>query len=580
MPNLLDRLFGNSGWIQGGLTGTWNNLQNYYGQGMEWARAAGLPVFNQAPTGMNQANQFLYGTPEGYPGALTDVEDQLRQYGNFQSMAPAFYQNALGPQGMGFVNTLGNQGLNAYNMSNLPAYYMNTGGQTDSSRQLYEEALRTAYGMGSQAGTLGDVGQSLLGGRGQSAYTQNLQDVASRMLSGQMVDPALQSGLGYSNAILGGGGATPNTYGLSNYGANMLNTGGLTPTGQVGEAAALQFLMSGGQTPLTNQLQNSAMQLVGRDVVPYRGSLVSQAVDQAGDAARRASEAAYRKILAYGGDLSVQNGMRNQAMLANANDIAAQQSAAIRDAQAKEIAAELQQQQLASNYGLQAAQQQQQNLGTSGNILGNLENLAVSRLNLGTGAIQGAEQLQNQRLLQALGILPNLANVQAQNTSLYGNLGLAAGQQEQAGMNLGGNLLNNYLASRQAGLNTGANIAGLENSMFNTAGGLYGNLLNTGGGLTNQAMSGLLSGYNTGLNQASGLYGNYFSGFQPRNTAANTIAGLYGTNLSGLSTLAGQGMNLAQTSAGAQPGLWGGQMTNGIFPSMVGAAANMAKLGD
>lgn len=576
MASVGQTLFGNQGWIQGALTNTFNNLQNAYGQGFGWAQGAGTPVSNMAPTGLQQGSQFLYGTPEGYPGVLTNIEDQLRQYGNLGSLVPYFQQSAISGQGQDIINQLQNQGIDVSRLADYANYYMGQGGQTDASRQVYDRAMDIGLGQGAQMGSMGDTGMSLLGGRGQTAYTQNLQDVASQYLANLGQNAGLAGGQNAALNMLSGGGATGGTRTLGNFGSNLLNTGtGLTAAGQAGEQAALRGLQTGGATDLLSQLQKFAGQNVNESVVPT--GLTSQAVDAAGAQALKMGEAAYRKALARGGGPGaiVASGQQNQAAAEFENEIMQAQAQAIREAQANTINAKLQQQQLAASYGLNAANQQQQNLATSGNLLIGLENMATGRLGLGTNALTSSEELQNQQLLAALQNLPAYTNTQANAANIYGNLGLGAAGQETSNMALGGNLLNQYNQNRLSGLGLGQTTAGMENQMFVNSGNLSNSLYGTGGQLSNLGLQGLLSGSQIGNQQATNMFGAYNNMANTRLGGANTAAGLYGTNMSGLTNLSGQGMGLAGTALSGQSGLWGGQQSQGMLPGLINAGANM-----
>ena len=356
--------------------------------------------------------------------------------------------------------------------------------------------------------------------------------------------------------------------GLSGLYGGALGTAGLTEAGGMAELTGLQDLQEGGRTDLSQALGGRGMDLANREALlpieqVYQIAREDAARNTEGAFKRAQRQAAARK--GTSGAVVAAGGAEGDPMSEWADLASRSVSDAGRQALITQQGLQLNQQGQGLGAAGNAGQLENARYGAAGDLVRGMEGNATQRYQadagiaggalsnalgyagLGSQTALGGQEQETQRFLQALVLLPTLSNAAAGQMSAYGNLGLGAGQLEDARRRTslsGGELLNrsqtdagNYaLGSGQLGM-------GLENSYQKAGDTLFDQYLKGGTfgmGLNQQE----LAAFQQLFNNTQGFNRDNFSNTQ--------------TGVNNLYNLGGQGLQYALGGIGAgsnyQPG--------------------------
>lgn len=415
------------------------------------------------------------------------------------------------------------------------------GGWTQPRADSQDRFMDMLLGRGAEAGTLGDVGTSLLGQRGQTAHTQGLQDRATDAVAAGGMNDQLQQAWASLSSILGPEGATETlsalqsggrglfdrqgmnaqnialyNRGLAGLSGGALGTAGLTKAGGAAELQGLLDIQEGGETALTQALAGRGMNLANREALLSPEEALNIAREEAARNAEGAFKRAQRQALARkGGSASVvaAGGAEEDPMTEWADLASRAVSDAGRQALLGQQGLQLQQQGQGAQMASQAGGLANSRYGAAGDLVRGMEGNATQRYNteagvagaalnnalgyagLGSQTALGAQEQETRRFLTALGILPDISNSATHRLSTFGQLGLGAGSLENNRMGTGIGALNSFQQGRQAGgqlmnnaigdqgqyaLGLGNLGMGLENSYQQSGNNLFGQLLQGG----------------------------------------------------------------------------------------------------
>jgi len=401
--------------------------------------------------------------------------------------------------------------------ADLAGQVFSGGGWSQPRQDTQDRFMEMLMGQG-YSNSLGDVGSSLLSGRGQTALSQSLQDRGMDAMNRGGMNDQLQSAWANSGALLDPQGSTATLDALKAGGLDLFNARGMT-----GENSALA---------------NRGLDLANREALLPMDQVYNIAREDASRSAEGAFKRAQRQAHARkGGSASVvaAGGAENDAMSEWSDAASRSVSDAGRQA-------------LLGQQGLQL-QQMGQGAGMASNALQN----SLGYAGLGANAAGTGQEQESRRFLEALGLLPQISNAANSQLNTYGQLALGGGQLENARMGTGSEALGRY-NSLQLGS------GGLMNESLNNQGQYAlgaGNLQNAFGNSYQNAGNSAFDNYlrsgafGAGLNQNQmGAYQNLFQNTQGFNRDAITGAGNAAQNLM---TLGGQGLAYAQAGLTSAP---------------------------
>lgn len=482
------------------------------------------------------------------------------------------------------------------------------GGWSPEGRSIFNQGDQMATGQNDPMRALTNIGQNFLNTGGRTGFNQQVQDRAGETLdAGGMTDVlrrAFEGALGiagdggktdYSQAgiqqllnMLKNGGETAGTRKLDDAGTNALtgNLGvaGLTTTGAAGELAALQGIQAGGSTALTKALQLKAREILAQDPTLTLEQAVSMARDAAATAAGQQGKTLRARALARGGGPGgvVASGSQNDAMADFADQMMQAEAGAGRDALMKQQGVLGEEQKLGASLGLGAGDLEKDILGTYSSLLGGLEGVAANRFStggdllgkgtalatdraqVGSSGIASLGSLETQRLLQALGLLPQIQGAATSNAGTMGGLGMAGDTSQINRVNSGTNMLSEWLRSAIGGSNISNNALNSAQNFGLGAGNLSSGAANNLGSL------GLGTG-NLGQNRFNNLFGAVNAGINTQGNALNTgIRGQSDLSTNPLLQLGGQTAGLVNTFGNNASQLPGMQGTNTSWNALAG----------
>lgn len=503
--------------------------------------AAGLS--GQIPGLMEQyGGSYNNDQISGASGGLAELLGGANSIFGDRGWTPQNY--ALFDQGQGFA-TGQNDPMRAF--SNLGQDMLNSGGGTDLNRGYQDRALDSV-----NAGGLTDILRSVLGG------AQGIQ-AQGGATSGS------QTGIQQALQMLMGGGVTSGTQALDAAGQNALagnlGVGGLTNTGAVGELAALKGIQGGGATATSQALQQKALEILKTNPTMSLEDAVSAARDAAATAAAQQGESVRARALARGGGPGsiVASGSQNQGMADFADQALRAESAAGNDARAKQQNVLMDYLKTGGSMGAASGDLERGTLGTYADLLKGLEGVAASRFstggdllgkgtalatdraNTGFSGLGNLENLQTNRLLEALKLQTGAQGAATSNAGTLGQLGLGASSDQTNRMNLGGNFLTNWLNTALKG----SELSGAANTSAQNYGLGAGQL--AGNAATNLGQLGIGAG-GLGQQQFNNIFGAMNQGItQQGNALTNAMSGQQNLSLNPLLQLGQQAGNLMNT---------------------------------
>lgn len=494
-----------------------NRLDSSYNYGRDVWQNVGLPtamasILNSSGT----ANSIL--TDPGQLGGdlgflLRDmITNQSSTFSptNIMSQWGRPYENTRMGQYTGDMYNLANpDGSGLSNTRNLAEQVFAGGGWTPARQSFLDNIGSLLSGQNSQMGPQSDVGNEILGNRGNTQFSGGNMDMANQTLRQGGQTDWLNGLIQNLGGIAQSGGATQYTRGGQDFAGSLLSSDGRTPFSGAGAAAGLQGVLGGGGSAVNNTLADRGLELFDREPLMSPQQAASFAFDTAGTQARNAFRGNMQRAQARGGGPGsvVAAGQANEGMGEFADQISQAQSGAMREALLKQQELGLQQQGLGATALGSAGGQQNQRLGTYADLLSAMEGRSTDRLNLGMSGLGTLGGLENQRLLGALGMVPDAQNSANQRAQIYGSLGNQSDSNNIQRLGLGSNMLNSFTQNQLAALNALNSQIGTQDQYTLGAGNLFNTLNNSQSNILNQLWQNEMGAFQGGLNQAQ-LFGN------------------------------------------------------------------------
>lgn len=488
-----------------------------------------LPLIQQ---GANTSGSLLNG-PEGLLSGITDLlKGQQQQIpGMFSGAGDWKGGNAdLASQLQGILT--GGSGT-----KDLANQVFAGGGWTPQGQQGFDQISKllggplqgTSQGMGAM--------NDLFSNGGGNDFTRQLQNTARQTLSDGGVTGVLQTAGDPLMSILGAGGDTGNNDILRQFGLDALETGGFTGSARQGVGSALEQVLSGGETPTTQGLQDRGLELFGREALLPIEQVLSFARDEAGRASRNQFEGVQRRALARGGGPAAlsQSGMAQGVMGEFADETAENQANAVMKALLGQQQLRQNEQLAGANAASQGANAATSRFGAGGDLLSSLESGATARYKAGGDLAQGANQNETQRLLSALGIVPDIQNSATNVMGTLGNLGVQGAGVENDRTGLATNLLKiltgNELGQNQVGLESLIKLLGNQNQYALGAGQLGNDIMGTQGSLMNALLGNNIAGGELDLKGITALVNALQQGTKNNIDFGSLLSGNFSNNL-------------------------------------------------
>lgn len=601
----INQLLGTAGGVANLFGGVYNGIGNQ--QALDWLRGA---YVNNLNFGRGEYDAWK----NNYASIAGDLRDQANQGANAFGgaanrginpyMNSAFGLSDLIPGLMEqYGGSFGNADTEAAGgslrdiLSGASGIFGN-GGWTNKGNQLFEQGQEFAAGQNDPMKAFSNIGQNLLNTGGGTDLNRGLQDrgldavnaggltdILRSVLSGAQgiqaqggATSGSQTGIQQALAMLMNGGATKGTQALDAAGQNALagnlGVGGLTNTGAVGELAALKGLQNGGATATSQALQQKALEILKTNPTMSLEDAVSAARDAAATAAAQQGESVRARALARGGGPGsiVASGSQNQGMADFADQALRAESAAGNDARAKQQNVLMDYLKTGSAMGAASGELERGTLGTYADLLKGLEGVAASRFstggdllgkgtalatdraNTGFSGLGSMENLQTNRLLEALKLQTGAQGAATSNAGTLGQLGLGGASDQNSRLNTGTNMLSNWLTSALAGTNLSgkANADAMQYGLGagNLGAGAANNLGGLGinaGQLGQSRFSNIFGAMNNGVSQQGNAVNNAVNGWQniginpltQLSSQVGNIMSTFGNNTSGLPGMPG-----------------------------------------
>ncbi|MHB8843044.1 MAG: hypothetical protein ACYC56_14865, partial [Candidatus Aquicultor sp.] len=194
-------------------------------------------------------------------------------------------------------------------------------------------------------------------------------------------------------------------------------------------------------------------------------------------------------------------------------------------------------------------------------------------------ATQDALGLETNRLLQSLGILPQVNNSATGNVGTYGNLGLGGSGDQIARMGAGSNFINSGINSRLNAVQTAGGVQNDRDRVSLENNNLARLLMGDQRGAAGSQFSSLLAGGQFGNQLNQGNVTAAQSGLQNNQAYTNTLMQQLAAAMGGLQNLAGMGIDWARMGAGQASGaVPTGQNTNPWGGILQGAGGMMSQV--
>lgn len=555
--------------------GAYNFGRDQWGNLLNQAQGAILP-------GQTGAQGNLFG--DGSTGANYSflLNNLLNTPENSQYSAQRIMQDYGGPFGttnsgraQGDLFNLGSDGSRAAGIADLASSGFANGGWTPQRQEILDNLGPLMQGMTpAQQQTLMS-GLGLMQNNGSTARNDGIMDRGAEAIQFGGSTPWLEGLIENVGGIAQNQGQTAGTQGVQNAAMNLLQTGGTNPFLNAGSSVGLQGLGTGGRTGVTEGLASRGLDLFNRESLLTPEQAMSFAADTSGTATQQAYEAIQRRAQARGGGPGavVAAGNATGAMADFADDAARNKAEAIRNALLGQQTLGLQQAGMGANAAEAAQGAENSRLGVFGSLLGNTQGTAAQNLSTGFGALNNAQELETQRYLQALGLVPAAQGQATSRAGTIGGLGLQADQNNTGRMNLGGNLLQNFTGSQQNGVNAMNQFTGQQDQYQQMLAQLGLSGTNTQAGIMQNFYGNELASANQG-NQRANLFGNLVNNqFGNIQGNLNQNSGLLQGSWSPLTGLAQQGQNWGITGLNnLNLGSFnGGQAQTGLAGQLSGA---------
>lgn len=510
-------------------------LLNSFGIGnnaAEWNRNALVSLWNRAQQGDEMARQMFAAFADPSRDAALDVEGALRRpvidqapyilenNQNLTSGVPDILRQFLGeaytPE-MGRLNTQSEGAAGrAGGVGDIAAQLFAGGGWSPQSQQLFDFLAPMMEGRGSNTQlALGNVAPSLISQRGQTAYTQAMQDRATDAANSRGLSPDLQFAIDRAKDTLATGGNTSTS--------DRMSTEGMDAFGAALQKALGGSLLSPGEAANWSR-EEATNNILGQ------------------------TEAVYRQARQRGGGPGtlVASGT-GQQMLADFADQAAR----------------LQSEQARKGFGEAEGRALQDKA------------IAAGLAGTGAGLAQSGEQNAIARTGQAYSAIPGTSSAANQFLSTMLGAGGDAGNQEVARMGAGTSMANAFLGSQgQAAGQFGTTLAN-QNQYALGGGQLANTSSNTESNILNQIIQSMLGAGSLGNQQAGTVINGQSNNQANTNNFWANLASARQNAVNPLTSLAGQALGYAGQNVGLMGApfgnLQGGTAQGGINFGQLGA---------
>lgn len=493
------------------LNNLWQTPENSQYSAQRTMKDYGGALSNDQFASSQQGLSNLAGA-SGRLGGIGDLATQAFQNGGWTPQRQS-YLNSMTPLMEGMSPSQKQQLLSGMGL-------MQNGG-ANSTSQKYMDRGGEAVDMGGNTPWLEGLIQNVAGigeKQGRTQYTDSGQASGQKYVDSGGYDPAIQQ--------------------LMSQGMNLLSSGGRTPQLDQGSSMALEGMGTGGQTATTRAMTGQGLDYFGREALMSPEEAESFAADTSGRASKGAFEAMMRQAKNRGGGAgaNVAAGNANGVMADFADQIAENKAKSIQDALLNRQSLGLQQNALGLEGAKGGQSQESDRLGMFGSLLGKFEDTAAQRMGvganvagsaantaankMGTGAslLNAQGQLETQRYLQALGLVPTAQNSATNRAGTIGGLGMQADSNNNQRLNTGANLLQGYTGSQQNAGNSMNQFIGNQDQYQQMLAALGINASNSQGSLLNNLGQNELASLNGGTNRAN-VYGNQVNN-QMNNTQA------------------------------------------------------------
>ena len=489
MPNLdpvgglLEGIFGSfaqnraTKWDQNARVNILNLLQAANEFGVTAAGSFNNFLRDKGLDNVTRSNLQLYGG-DGSGGLFDDIISRLSDFSQFGGKN--IYDDQLNPHTSQAVSDMrGAVGQRDPLMQYLQSIF-SSGSALKSGETLRGRLDELANGMGADMGVLSDVGQEILGQRGETAYLKSLQDRSDRVMDSSGLTPELQDLIKTSFGLVQADGSNP----------------------------VIDFLTSRGQ------------KLASKDPLLDTDQAFAIARDSAARQSKSAAEKARSESYKRGGGPGtlVGSGVQTEAL----NDFFDQALEA------------------------QAAAGQ--------NALVNQQGLGLQQQGLGFNAVGAGQSQATQRLLSAMGLIPQAAGVGVGREGTYGQLGLGGVNAGTQRLGTGAGLLGQFNSTKLQALSQLLGVDVAELGQMLGAGQLYNQGVEGNIGAQRSIGDLGLAGLGLNLNRANTGIQQQLGGMDRSQSLINSILGF---NTSNTNTLADMGRSYLQYATSANSGLPG-----------------------
>lgn len=508
---------------------------------------------NQAfgPNGqLAQTGDFINGTNASIPGLYSGTGDW--KTGNADAVT-------------GLQQLLGQTGSR-----NLAGQVFAGGGWTPQGQQGFDQISKLLGSnlTGSENGTA--IMNQLFSNQGSNDTSTAYTGAGRQALSNGGFTPTLSAAGAPLQSILGQGGDFANNDILRAFGLDALGSGGYTANSGAGSGAALDQFLSGGQTATTQGLQNRGLELANREPLLPTELVTSMARDEAGrnsiDAFKKAASRAAQR--GGGPGAVVASGMQNSDMNDFYDQVAQNESAAVQQALLGQQQLGVQQQGLGAQLAGTGISGANQRAGTAADLLSSLESGATNRYKVGGDIASGTNQQETQRLLSALGLIPDIQNSATNVMGTVGGLGLKGADLENSRLNIASELMKtlsgNDISKNSVGLTSLANLLKGQNDYALGAGNLERGSNQDLSSILGLLLTNSISGGNLDLNKANGLANALGQGGRNSIDLGSLLTSAFGQNAQNTQNLANPWMQYANNGLNTLSG--SGNASGGTNP--------------
>lgn len=529
--SLLGRNSANSqqNWIQNALVEVAQRARN----GEDWARrmmeTIADPALQASLSGINLAgNQLWQGDSlaQDNQNVFNSIPGLFQNNRQFESPATAAARARMEP----LADNSAARGDMAFEQ-------FASGGRTPEYQQVFDALSNFLQGRGSNSQLeQQNVASNLLSQRGQTAFTQGVQDRGMDALNQGGMNPFLEFALTEA--------------------AKQIQSGGLTPESAQAIQQALQLINTGGETAQTQTAQNAGLNKALQDTVIPLEQLRAMSGDAATSQLKNSLRDIYKDMSRRGGGpgVTIGNGLNSQELsdyLERAGDVRGKAEAG------------------AASAWMDAAQK---DAGLGVNLQASAADQALKRFSQAIDLLSSTNNNASNRLSTAFSAIPGTQNSATNIMQILSQAGLGALGAENQRIQIGGGLAGDFNQGINAFANTFGNNTNSMNNFSLGAGGLANNFTNTGFNINNSLYGNDLNAGQLALQQSREQSGALNSALTSRNNLFDIFSRNYNTGIGQLNQQAGMYGDYARATMPNQNpfGAWSRNQNQFQIPSMGG----------